>query len=104
MAIIGTFTRTADGFSGSLQTLTLNATLRFVPETGKTRDSAPDYRIYLATFEVGAAWKKIARESGRVYWSVRLDDPAFAAPLYASLVETEDGKTFNMLWSRRSGD
>ena len=104
MAIIGTFTRTADGFSGSLQTLTLNATLRFVPETGKSRDSAPDYRIYLATFEVGAAWKKIARESGRVYWSVRLDDPAFAAPLYASLVETEDGKTFNLLWSRRSGD
>ena len=44
MAIIGTFTRTADGFSGSLKTLTLNSKLQFVPETNKSSDSAPDYR------------------------------------------------------------
>jgi uncharacterized protein (DUF736 family) len=36
--------------------------------------------------------------------SVKLDDPAFAAPLFARLVDTEDSKTFNLLWSRRSGD
>ncbi len=35
---------------------------------------------------------------------VKLDDPAFPAPLFASLVEADDGKTFNLLWSRRSGD
>ena len=51
-----------------------------------------------------AAWKKIGRESGREYWSVKLDDPTFAAPLFASLVDTEDGKMFNLVWSRRSGD
>jgi hypothetical protein len=44
MAIIGTFTRTADGFSGSLKTLTLNSKLQFVPETNKSSDGAPDYR------------------------------------------------------------
>jgi uncharacterized protein (DUF736 family) len=33
-----------------------------------------------------------------------LDDPALPAPLYASLVEAEDGKTLNLLWSRRTGD
>ena len=104
MAIIGTFTRGADGFSGSLKTLTLSAKLQFAAETSKSKDSAPDYRIFLGTIAVGAAWKKIARESGRVYWSVKLDDPAFAAPLYASLVEAEDGKVFNLLWSRRDGD
>ena len=53
---------------------------------------------------MGAAWKKVGRESGREYWSVKLDDPAFAAPLFASLVDTEDSKTFNLLWSRRNGD
>ncbi len=54
--------------------------------------------------EVGALWQKTAKESGRVYWSVKLDDPAFATPLYASLVETDDDKTFNLMWSRRNGD
>jgi hypothetical protein len=46
------------------------------------------------SIEVEAAWQKIAKESGRDYWSVRLDDPAFAAPLFASLVETDDEKAF----------
>ncbi len=105
MAIIGTFTRSGDGkLLGSLKTLTLSSELQFVPETNKKSDSAPDFRIYLATFEVGAAWRKIGRESGREYWSVKLDDPAFLAPLYASLVEIEGGNTFNLLWSRRNGD
>ena len=43
MAIIGTFTRTEDGkFTGSLKTLTLSSKLQFVPETNKSKDSAPD--------------------------------------------------------------
>jgi uncharacterized protein (DUF736 family) len=105
MAIIGTFTRGADGkFSGNLRTLTLTAKLQFAAEANKSKDNAPDYRVYLGTVEVGAAWKRTAKESGRDYWSVKLDDPAFAAPLYASLVEAEDGKVFNLLWSRRNGD
>jgi uncharacterized protein (DUF736 family) len=70
----------------------------------KNKDSAPDYRIFFGNIETGAAWQKTARESGREYWSVRLDDPTLAAPLYASLVEGEDGKTLNLLWSRRTGD
>jgi uncharacterized protein (DUF736 family) len=82
MAIIGTFTRTEDGkFTGSLKTLTLSSKLQFVPETNKSKDSAPDYRVFFASFEVGAAWQRTARDSGREYWSVRLDDPTFTAPL-----------------------
>jgi uncharacterized protein (DUF736 family) len=105
MAIIGTFTRTEDGkFTGSLKTLTLSSKLQFVLETNKNKDSAPDYRIFFGNIEAGAAWQKTARDSGREYWSVRLDDPTFAAPLYASLVEGDDGKTLNLLWSRRTGD
>ncbi len=105
MAIIGTFIRTEDGkFTGSLKTLTLSSKLQFVPETNKSKDSAPDYRIFLGSIEAGAAWLRTARDSGRDYWSVKLDDPAFAAPLFASLVETEDGKTLNLLWSRRTSD
>jgi len=105
MAIIGIFTLGAEGkLIGSLKTLTLSTKVQFVPETNKSKDSAPDFRVYLDKVEVGAAWKKVGRESGREYWSVKLDDTAFAAPLYASLVDTEDSKTFNLLWSRRNGD
>jgi uncharacterized protein (DUF736 family) len=105
MAIIGTFTRGTDGtFSGTLKTLTLSAELQFVPETGKASENAPDYRIFLGATETGVSWQRKAKESGRIYWSVKLDDPAFTAPLYASLIEAEDGKTFNLLWSRRPGD
>lgn len=105
MAIIGTFTLSADGkINGHLKTLTLSTKLLFAPETNKSNDSAPDFRVYLGNLEIGAAWKRTARESGRDYWSVKLDDPAFAAPLYASLVETDDDKTFNLLWSRRKAD
>ena len=75
MAIIGTFTLAADGkLSGNLKTLTLSTKLQFVPETNKSKDSAPDFRIYLEKVEVGAAWTKVGRESGREYWSVKLDE------------------------------
>jgi len=48
--------------------------------------------------ELGAVWKKTS-EGGRDYLSVKLDDPSFTAPIYANLIEAEDG-TFNLLWSR----
>lgn len=105
MAIIGTFTLTTDGkFAGSLKTLTLNTELHFVPDTNKSKDSAPDYRVYVAGVEAGAGWKRSAKDTRRAFISVKLDDPAFPAPLYASLVEAEDGRSFNLLWSRRNGD
>jgi uncharacterized protein (DUF736 family) len=105
MAIIGIFTLAADGkLSGNLKTLTLNTKLQFVPETNKSKDSAPDFRIFVGNLEAGAAWKKIGRDSGREYWSVKLDDPAFTTPLYASLIDTEDNEIFHLLWSRRNGD
>ena len=39
-----------------------------------------------------------AKEGNRDYISVKLDDPTFAAPIYANLVEI-DGK-HQLLWSR----
>lgn len=34
------------------------------------------------------------------YLSLKLDDPSFNAPIFASLFADEDGKTFNLIWSR----
>ena len=104
MATIGTFTKTANGdFTGTVKTLTLNVKAKFVPAEGES-ERGPDYRIFAGATEFGAAWKKTARETGREYLSVKLDDPSFPAPIYASLVEDEGGETHNLIWSRRSGD
>ena len=105
MATIGTFTQQADGsYSGSIKTLTLNVKTAQLRANEKSDDKAPDFRIFSGQTEFGAAWKKTARESSREYLSVKLDDPSFPAPIYASLVEDESGEAHNLIWSRRNGD
>lgn len=101
MATIGTFTKSDDGFAGAVKTLSLNVKAKFVPAE-KESDKAPDYRILTGAVEFGAAWKKTA-QNGREYLSVRLDDPSFAAPIFANMIEGED-KSHSLIWSRRSAD
>lgn len=89
MATIGTFTKSGDGFTGAVKTLTLDVKLK-ITRAEKENEKAPDYRIFAGQTELGAAWKKTSG-AGREYLSVKLDDPSFAAPIYASLVEVEGG-------------
>jgi uncharacterized protein (DUF736 family) len=103
MATIGTFAASDNGYTGSIKTLTLNIKTKFVASE-KDNDKAPDYRIFSATTEFGAAWKKTARDSEREYLSVKLDDPSFPAPIYASLVKVDDDEGFTLIWSRRTGE
>ncbi|MFG1425935.1 DUF736 domain-containing protein [Roseixanthobacter glucoisosaccharinicivorans] len=106
MATIGSFTKNENGsgYTGAVKTLTLNVkTVKFVPTEGDS-ERGPDFRILAGATEFGAAWKKTARETQREYLSVKLDDPSFPAPIYASLVEAEDGGEHALIWSRRSGD
>ena len=102
MATNGTFTAQDNGYIGSIKTLTLNIKAKFSP-SDKENDKAPDFRIFAGQTEFGAAWKKKSGE-GRDYLSVKLDDPSFPAPIYASLVEVEGEDGFSLIWSRRSGD
>ena len=74
MATIGSFTKTGDGFTGSVKTLTLNVKAQFRPSE-KDSDKAPDFRILAGSTEFGAAWKKTSRE-GREY-----PRRAYAAPV-----------------------
>ena len=98
MAQIGTFTRTEDGsFAGVSKTLNLNIKTRLVVAE-KESDKSPDLRALAGTIEIGACWKKTAKETGREYHSIKLDDPSFPAPIYASLVENEGG--YVLIWSR----
>jgi uncharacterized protein (DUF736 family) len=99
MATIGTFTKSADGsYNGSIKTLTLNVKAAQLRAAEKTNDKAPDYRIFAGGTEFGAAWRKTSAED-RDYLSVKLDDPSFPQPIYANLVDAEEG--YSLVWSRR---
>lgn len=101
MATIGTFTQNENGagFTGAVKTLTLNVKAKFTA-TESDSERGPDFRIFAGATEFGAAWKKIARETQREYLSVKLDDPSFPAPIYASLVETDTAGEYALIWSR----
>lgn len=97
MATIGTFTLADGAYSGTIKTLSLNVRNAQLRPNEKSDDKAPDYRMFSGTIEFGAAWKKTS-QANRDYLSVKLDDPSFPAPIYASLVESDGG--FSLIWSR----
>lgn len=100
MATIGTFTKTKDGYVGTIRTLTANVKTRFVPNENRERDNAPHYRVFAGRAELGAAWAaKGSGEDAREYLSVKLDDPSFPEPIYAALFDDERGA--RLVWSRR---
>jgi uncharacterized protein (DUF736 family) len=91
---IGTFTKTEDGYTGTIRTLTVNTKAKFVPAEKKTENS-PAFRIVANSLEIGAAWKKENTED----LSVILDDPSFPATIYPRLVAGKDD-TFDLTWFR----
>ncbi|WP_267213457.1 DUF736 domain-containing protein [Chelatococcus asaccharovorans] len=108
MATIGNFQQSGNNeFSGEIVTLSLQAKkVRIVPDTRASSENAPSHRVFVGRIEIGAAWSKQSNE-GRNYLGLKLDDPSFTAPIYANLVEDEDGKSYSLIWSRsirRNGD
>ena len=100
MPKLGTFKPDANGFSGSIRTLGLNARLRFVTNDKKGNDKAPDYHVKLGQTRVGAAWQKVNDKTGATFLSVRLDDPTFVAPIHAVLVNDPETDLLNLVWRR----
>ena len=99
MATIGTFAEKDGKLIGKIQTLSINASLTFLPNQNRSSPDAPAYRAFTGRTEVGAAWEKTSDNTGRTYYSVRLDDPTFAAPFFANLVAQDEGG-FALIWSR----
>ena len=99
MANIGTFTKTGNEYKGEIVTMSVQQkNVRIVPEANDN-ENAPSHRVFVGRAEIGAAWTKTSNE-GRNYLSVKLDDPSFTAPIFANLFDDEDGKSFNLIWSR----
>lgn len=99
MAQIGSFTRGDGGiYTGEIRTLTLRVKATIRPVERDT-DKAPDHRVSTGGVEIGAGWTKAARDTGAEYLSLKLDDPSFSGPIYATLTQADDGE-HKLIWSR----
>ncbi|MDN5926522.1 MAG: DUF736 domain-containing protein [Hyphomicrobiales bacterium] len=104
MATIGTFTSNGNGFSGVIKTLNLNVKAKLV-RVESPSEKSPHFRILAGSnVELGAAWQKVSKETERDYLSVKLDDPSFPAPIYATLIEVEGEEGLQLIWSRPNRD
>jgi uncharacterized protein (DUF736 family) len=103
MAQIGTFTRTTDGYIGTIRTFTLNRdVIIIVPVIASDADNAPNYRVLADDVEIGAGWKRTGDKAGE-YISLLIDDPSFGQPIRANLFEVvRGGDTFHLIWTRPS--
>ena len=104
MATIGTFKKTASNeFTGEIVTLSVQAKgVRIVRDARAAGENAPSHRVLVGRVAIGAAWSKRSSE-GRDYLGLKLDDPSFNAPIYANLVNDEEGDGYSLIWSRPSG-
>ena len=105
MAQIGTFTRTEQGFTGRLHTLSLDLELTLVPADASDAENAPDFRVHAGDEngpEVGGGWKRTGERAGE-YISLQIDDPSFAQPIRANLFQSGSNRSaFHLLWTRPS--
>lgn len=102
MATIGIFTSSQTGLNGSIRTLALNVKVR-ITRIENPSDRGPHFRIYAGKVELGAAWQKRS-EQDRDYLSVKLDDPSFSAPIYATLTGVEGEDSYQLIWARPNRD
>ncbi|MEL6859801.1 MAG: DUF736 domain-containing protein [Pseudomonadota bacterium] len=100
---IGYVAKVENGFEGSLSMMNLSVPIRFDKNASKDQDGQPDYRIYAGETdtEIGGAWIKTAKASGREYVSVTLADPQLGpTKIYANLAPVKDHKDrFVILWN-----
>lgn len=103
MAVIGTFSKTGEGYTGAIRTMTVNVKAAFVANDKNGNAKAPDFRVMAGKVELGAAWGvDPKKEETKPFLRVELDDPSFDAPISAALFENgEEGKGV-LVWQRRS--
>ncbi len=98
MATIGTFTKIEDGsYVGTIKTLDFTVKSASLRPVEKENGKGPDYRVFAGDTEFGTAVKKTSRANND-YLSVKLDDPSFQRPIWAAMVDAEDG--YRLIWSR----
>lgn len=100
MAIIGIFKPDKDGYTGTIRTLSISAKVRIVANDRRGNGSSPDFRVFAGHTEIGAAWRKTAKDGDTSYLSVRIDDPVFPEPIRAALLQQAEDGVLRLAWRR----
>lgn len=103
MTTIGYFRRDGDGFTGHLDTLALDVTVKLTPAE-KFSAKAPDYIALVRKAgdgerECGAAWR--LNDASGAMLSLKLDDPTWPEPISGRILAAEDG-ALPLVWIRRA--
>lgn len=103
MPAIGYVTRDGNGYKGQLRTLSIRSDIEITPNSRKTSDSQPDYRVSAGGVEVGAGWIRTGEMSGKAYVSLSFAAPEFGPrTLYANLGRAagqDDEDAFAVIWN-----
>lgn len=104
MPAIGFVTRQEDGsFRGQIRTLSIRPDIEIIPNHGKSANSQPDYRIVTNDVEIGAAWKRVNKDTGTEYVSLSLAAPELGPRrLCANLGRAagqDDDDVFAVIWN-----
>ena len=90
---IANLTAKADGsMEGVFATLRVNAPITLIPNSNKSREDAPDYRIVnkRTGFEIGAGWFRTSQRSGKETVSFKLEAPEIGV-VFGNLAPAPDG-------------
>jgi uncharacterized protein (DUF736 family) len=105
MVAIGFVRQEDDGsFKGELKTLTISSRIEILPNSGKTQDRHPDYRVVTTDgVEIGTGRKRIGENSKAEYVSLSLSIPEFGSRrLIANLGRMAgqlDESLFAIIWN-----
>ena len=100
MPVIGTFSAVSDGYAGTIRTLSINARVKIFANDRKETEGSPDFRVSLGATEIGAAWRKTKQGTEQSYLRVRIDDPSWPQPIWATLLESTDDGIVRLVWRR----
>jgi uncharacterized protein (DUF736 family) len=97
MTAIGYVTKQADGhYKGTLRTVSIKADIAILPNTQKTSDTQPDFRVVTEGIEIGAGWTRKGETSN-------IAAPEFGPKkLYANLGKaagSDDKDLYAVIWN-----
>lgn len=102
--VIGHFTPSKDGgWSGSVQTLTIDAKVRLVPNDNRDNEKAPAFRVFAGKSRIGDAWAaRTNADEPKDYLQVTFDGPDLQEPFKAALFPSGEGNEAQLIWRRYS--
>jgi len=102
---LGYVSETKTGFEGALAMMNLSASIRIEKNAEKEMEGQPDYRVFAGetSTEIGGAWIRKAKTSGRDYVSMTLADPQIGPrKIFANLAPVKGKKGRHViLWNPR---